>query len=89
MTATDGAQPPKQRKSRKKNPPSEQEQPQETASDAASRSVPARDAENEGDGPGLYVCIRPCIGKREYRAGDTAEFETHPGRYYFTRVPGE
>lgn len=78
MTATNEAEEeaPKKRGRR----PKEAQEPGVSAFDASP------DVSSDNDGPGIYECIKKCIGRKEWHVGDRAHFERNPGIHYFKKV---
>lgn len=79
--APEPAAPKKRGRSKKAPPAADAPAPPADNPDADLVDVP-----DEGDGPGWYLCIHKCIGKKEYSVGDRAYFESHPGRHYFVKA---
>lgn len=72
MTANEGAEEEAPKKRTRK--PKERPEPEAVSAD--------------NDGPGVYECIKKCIGRREWRVGDQGHFDRNPGLHYFKKVKG-
>jgi len=58
----------------------------EIESSAEKQPNPAAGGQKSDDGPGVYECIKECVGTRTYRPGDRRHFNFHPGRNHFVKV---